>query len=54
MLACSLLDEICHNVIGEVTFEAVPVLDLTAPALEFEFHERAQAAKEMVADVLAG
>ena len=50
MSACSLLDEGGHSLIGEVTFEAVPALDLAAPALEFAFHERPQATEEMVAD----
>ena len=50
--ACSLLDEVCHDGIGEVTFEAVPAFDFAAPALEFEFDERTQAAEEMVADGL--
>ena len=52
MRACSLLDEVSHGVIGEMTFEAVPTLDLPAPALEFEVGERTQATEEMVADGL--
>ena len=50
MRACSLLDEVSHSVIGKMTFEAVPVLALAAPALEFEFGERTQATEEVVAD----
>ena len=52
MSACSLLDEVCHSVIDEVTLERVPALDLSAPALEFECHERTQAPEEMIADGL--
>ena len=52
MSACSLLDEVCHGGISKVTFKAVPALDLSTPALEFEFHERPQATEEMVADGL--
>ena len=50
--ACSLLDEVRHDRVGEMTFEAVPALDLSAPALEFEFDERTQATEEVVADGL--
>ena len=52
MSVCSLLDEGGHACISEVTFEAVPARDLSAPALEFEFDERAQATEEVVADGL--
>ena len=52
MKVCSLLDEVGHGLVGEVTFERVPAFDLAAPALEFEFHERTQAAKEMVVNGL--
>ena len=52
MRANSLLDEVGHDGIGEVAFEAVPVLDLSTPALKFEFDKRAQATEEMVADGL--
>ena len=52
MRAGSLLDEVGHDRVGEVAFEAVPAFDLPAPALEFEFHERTQATEEMVADGL--
>ena len=52
MRVCSLFDEVSHGVIGEVTFEAVPAVDLAAPALEFQLHERTQATEEMVADGL--
>ena len=52
MSACSLLDEVRHDRVGEMTFEAVPALDLSAPALEFEFHERTQATEKVVADGL--
>jgi hypothetical protein len=47
-----LLDEVGHDRVGEMTFEAVPALDLSAPALEFEFHERTQATEKVVADGL--
>ena len=52
MKVCSLLDEGGDDRIGEVTFEAVPAWDLSAPALEFEFDERTQAAKKVVANGL--
>ena len=52
MKVCSLLDEGDYDRIGEVTFEAVPAWDLSAPALEFEFDERTQGAEEMVLDGL--
>ena len=52
MSVCSLLDEVGHDGVGEMTFEAVPAWDLPAPALEFEFHERPQATEEMIADGL--
>ena len=52
MSAGSLLDEVGHDCIGEVTFEAVPALDLSAPALEFQLHERTQATEEVIADGL--
>ena len=52
MRACSLLDEVCHDSIDEVAFEAVPALDLAALALEFEFEKRPQATEEVVADGL--
>ena len=47
---CSLLDEVGHDCVGEVTFEAVPAFDLSTPALEFQLHERTQTTEEMVAD----
>ena len=52
MRACSLLDEVSHDNIGEVTFKAVPALDLATPALEFQLHKRPQATEEMVANGL--
>ena len=52
MRVCSLLDEASDGCIGEVTFEAVPALELAAPALEFEFGEGPQATEEVVADGL--
>ena len=50
MKACSLLDEVCHGLVGHAAFEGVPALDLAAPALEFECDERTQATEEVVAD----
>jgi hypothetical protein len=48
--ACSLSDEVCHRLIGEMAFERVPALDLSAPASNFQLHEGAQSAEEMVAN----
>ena len=53
MSVCSLMDEVCYDCISEAAFEAVPALDLPAPALEFEFDKRPQATEEMVADGLS-
>ena len=50
MSAGSLMDEVCHDGVGEMTFEAVPAFDLAAPALEFQLDERTQATEEMVVD----
>src|SRR3954452_23057789 len=33
-----------------MTFERVPAFDLSAPALDFQLHERTQGAEKMVAD----
>ena len=52
MSTCSLLDEVGHGLIGNVALEGVPAFDLSAPALEFECHERTQAAEEMIVDGL--
>ena len=46
----SLPDEVGHSVVEEMTFERVPAFDLSAPALDFQLHERTQSAEKMVAD----
>jgi hypothetical protein len=48
--ACSLLDEVCHCLIDEMAFERIPAFDLSAPALDFQLHEGAQGAEEMIAN----